>query len=42
MNDDLAASAIGDLATDLADLHQAREKALAQLRGDVTGFDRCS
>ncbi|QSE87575.1 hypothetical protein JWS13_02580 (plasmid) [Rhodococcus pseudokoreensis] len=41
-NDDLAASAIGDLATDLADLHQAREKALAQLRGDVTGFDRCS
>ncbi|AII11116.1 hypothetical protein [Rhodococcus opacus] len=41
-NDDLAASAIGDLATDVADLQQAREKALAQLRGDVNGFDRCS
>lgn len=41
-HDDLAASAIDDLATDLADLHQARGKALAQLRGDVTGFDRRS
>lgn len=41
-DDDLAMSAIGDLANDLVDLQQAREAALAQLRGDVTGFDRRS
>ncbi|AWK76880.1 hypothetical protein CBI38_36485 (plasmid) [Rhodococcus oxybenzonivorans] len=41
-NDDLETSAIGDLANDLVDLHQAREAALAQLRGDVAGYDRRS
>ncbi len=37
--DDLAASAIGQLATDLTDLRRARESALAELRGELYEFE---
>ncbi|MEU2557394.1 hypothetical protein ABZ589_38070, partial [Streptomyces sp. NPDC013313] len=37
--DDVAASAIGQLATDLTDLRRARESALAELRGELYEFE---